>query len=161
MSGDPADLSLLRDIAVPAPVAYWPPAPGWWILAAALTAVLLIGLAAALARYRRDAYRRQALAELDAIGPVTTPAAAQRLSAVLKRAALVAYPRQAVASLTGSAWLGFLDRTGGTDAFSRGAGRQLTAAALGAGAPADGTALARAARQWLARHRPAEGGEGC
>ena len=31
---DPSDLSNLRDIVVPPEVALWPPAPGWWIVAA-------------------------------------------------------------------------------------------------------------------------------
>jgi hypothetical protein len=100
---DPADLSRLNDIVAPPPVPWWPPAPGWWLLGAALLAVIATLSWAALLHYRRNAYRRAALAEIDAIGKVNDPASAAALSAVLKRVALVAYPRSDVASLTGLA----------------------------------------------------------
>ena len=120
MSGDPADLSNLHDIVLPVPVSYWPPAPGWWILALAMLAVAVILIVRLVARYRRNAYRRAALRELDAIGPAVDGASAMHISAVLKRTALVAFPREQVAGLTGPAWLAFLDRTGHTEAFGRG-----------------------------------------
>ena len=31
---DPGSLQNLNDIVVPGPVAWWPPAPGWYVLAA-------------------------------------------------------------------------------------------------------------------------------
>ena len=31
MNGSPDPLSELRDIHLPDPVSWWPPAPGWWI----------------------------------------------------------------------------------------------------------------------------------
>ena len=39
--GDPGSLQNLNDIVAPAPVAWWPPAPGWWMLAALLATLLL------------------------------------------------------------------------------------------------------------------------
>jgi len=141
---DPADLSNLRDIVLPPEVALWPPAPGWWIVAAGGAAALAILVGAAVARYRHNAYRRAALRELD-------KAEARDISAILKRAALAAWPRAEVASLTGAAWLAFLDRTGRTDAFSRGPGRDLEALAFGAAG--DRNAVLAAARAWLRGHR--------
>lgn len=64
MSADPTGLDKLHDILVPPPVPWWPPAPGWyWILglAAVIGAVLLWR---AVARWQRNRYRREALAEL-------------------------------------------------------------------------------------------------
>jgi hypothetical protein len=61
MTADPADLSNLREIVLPPPVSFWPPAPGWWIVGAALAGAALILLGKTFIRYRRDAYRRQAL----------------------------------------------------------------------------------------------------
>ncbi|WP_395665487.1 DUF4381 domain-containing protein [Methylocella sp.] len=146
---DDAALSRLADVVAPAPAPWWPPAPGWLILAAAALAALVILTAAAVRRWRRDAYRRAALAELDRLAPAADAAGAAAVSAVLKRAALVAYPRVDVASLTGGAWLAFLDRTGG-DGFSGRAG--LAGAASGAPA-GDGAALLASARRWARRHR--------
>lgn len=152
---DPAELSNLRDIVVPPPIPWWPPAPGWWILAAAMIAALAILLTAMVRRYRRNAYRRAALVELAGLDPAGDPARVRAVSSILKRAALVAYPRREVAALTGTAWLAFLDRTGGTDAFSRGAGAALERAAYG-GPAGDSTAILGAARRWVKRHRAGE-----
>lgn len=152
---DPADLSNLRDILVPPPIPWWPPAPGWWILAAALLGALAILVAAMLRNYRRNAYRRAALGELAALAPADDPARIRAVSAVLKRAALVAYPRADVASLTGSAWLAFLDRTAGTDSFTRGPAAALESTAYGAPA-GDAAAILAAARRWVKRHRAVE-----
>jgi hypothetical protein len=161
MTTDPADLSNLHDIVLPAPVSFWPPAPGWWILGATLIAAALILLAKTLARYRRNAYRRQALRELDAIGPARDAVAAQRISAVLKRAALAAFPRRDVARLSGAPWLAFLDQTGRTDAFSGGPAHMLSALALGAVPTADGDAILESAKRWIRRHRGARENELC
>ena len=148
MSDDPADLSRLADIVVPAPVPWWPPAPGWWILgAAALVAGALLTWVA-VRRHRRNAYRRAALVELAAIDTIANPRGVAAISAVLKRVALVAYPRTEVASLTGAAWLTFLDRTGATRDFTGGSMRAVPGAPLG-----DGTAILVAARRWVKRHR--------
>lgn len=152
MNADPADLSNLHDIVLPMPISYWPPAPGWWMLALALLAVVLILIARFVAHYRRNAYRRAALRELDAIGPAVDSTSAVRISAVLKRTALVAFPREEVAGLTGPAWLAFLDRTGRTEAFSSG---DLAALAYG-GSSREGSAISRAAKHWVRRHRGGE-----
>ncbi len=147
---DEADLSRLADIVVPPPVPWWPPAPGWWMLLAALLAGLVILLVAAARGWRRNAYRREALAALERLEPA---ADATAVSAILKRTALAAYPREAVASLTGRTWLAFLDRTSGDHAFAEGGG--LAAAVSGAPAE-DDAALLAAARRWVRHHR-AEG----
>lgn len=141
---DPSDLSNLRDIVVPPEVALWPPAPGWWIVAAGCLAAAAILTAMAVAHRRRNAYRRAAL---DALGT----ALPQDISAVLKRAAIAAWPRTEVAALTGPAWLAFLDHTGRTDAFTRGPGRDLETLAFGG--TGDAPAVSAAARDWLRRHR--------
>ena len=147
---DPADLSHLADIVVPPPVPWWPPAPGWWILATGCLAALAMSAAVALGRYQRNAYRRAALAELAAVN-VDGPAAAAAISAVLKRVALVAYPRSEVASLTGAAWLAFLDRAGATTDFTSGLAASLTKATKG-GAIQSSAAVLAAARRWVRRH---------
>jgi len=151
---DPADLSNLRDIVVPPDVPLWPPAPGWWIVGTALVAGAVVLAAMAVVRYRRDAYRRMALEELTGVERLPVAEATQRITAVLKRAALVAYPRGEVARLSGEAWLGFLDRTGGDGVFTRGPARILPSLAFGdAGGETDLAPIASAARAWVRRHR--------
>ena len=66
-------------------------------------------------RWQANAYRREALREL---GEIET--APERLPELLKRVALVAYPRAEVAELSGDAWLGFLDGTLGSTDFTSG-----------------------------------------
>lgn len=155
MSNDPADLSNLRDIVLPPTVSYWPPAPGWWIVAAALLALLALFFARQLIRHRHDAYRRAALKELAALPAPLDAEGAQSLSAILKRAALVAFPRAEVAGLTGIAWLRFLDTTGRMQAFESGPAAPLPQIALGASVPSDDRAIRNAARDWIRRHRAA------
>ena len=47
-------LSALRDIHLPPEPGFWPPAPGWWILA-----LILVLVASALAWWQRRAARRR------------------------------------------------------------------------------------------------------
>ena len=135
---------VLRDVHEGLAPAWWPPAPGWWILLAGGLAMAAILAGMIVARHRRNAYRRAALAALDR-------ADAGDISTVLKRAALAAWPRTEVASLTGADWLAFLDRTARSDAFSRGAGRDLETLAFGG--TGDTQAVLAAARNWVRRHR--------
>ena len=138
---DPADLSNLRDIVAPPAVSFWPPAPGWWVLGAACLVASGLAVAMGLRHHRRSSYRREALREL-------ASADAHDISAILKRAALVAFPREQVAALSGPAWLAFLDRTGGTH-FATTALSSLTY-----GGDGDRDAVRVEARRWLLSHAP-------
>lgn len=111
---DPGDLANLADLVLPPPVPFWPPAAGVWIVSAAALAALAVLGRRVLRRYRADAYLRAAKAELDALatGEVREgPAIAERVSAVMKRAAIVAYGRERVAALTGAEWSRFIEET--------------------------------------------------
>lgn len=114
MSADPGDLANLADLALPPPASFWPPAAGAWIVAAAASVALVLFGWRALQRYRADAYLRAAAAELDALAAGRTgdrSDIAEAASAILKRAAIVAYGRERVASLTGAAWTGLIAET--------------------------------------------------
>ena len=123
----PAELPL-RDIHLPEPVGWWPPAPGWWVLAG-----LMLAAAAAwawLVWRRRTRVRRAALAELKRIekayaadGDVVR--LAKELSTLMRRAAITADHRGRVAGLTGENWLAWLDRGLSGRPFSDGPGRCL------------------------------------
>ena len=156
MNPDPGSLENLRDLALPAPVAFWPPAPGAWIVAAGLAAMLALLLRDLWRRHRDDAYRRAALAELDAIAASPQPNAdtVERISEVMKRAALVAFPREQVAPLSGAMWADFLADSGGKTLDAPAMRRLLCKAydAHGPG-PAEIRTLIAQARIWVARHR--------
>ncbi len=145
----------LRDIHMPEAPGFWPPAPGWWLLAALVLAALAgLGRRAWL-ELRRRRRRQRILSELDQLqdAGLQGPALVAAISALLKRVALSRYPRAEVAALTGNAWLAFLDRSGGDGRFAEGAGRVL---ADGAYAPEtigiDEPALLAIARDWLRRN---------
>jgi Domain of unknown function (DUF4381) len=146
MSPDPAALSNLRDIALPQPVAWWPPQPGWWLVFAGVLMAAGFAVATIARRYRANAYRRAALRALPETGP-------EALGALLKRTALAAAPRTVAAGLTGEPWAEFLDRTGG---FPRAAHDTLVQAALQPAQQIDPTQVEEAraaARYWIRRHR--------
>ncbi len=167
----PADpLTALRDWHLPDPVSWWPPAPGWWLIAALLLGACVLMLRWWLRRRRTAAPARAALAELERLRARAAEERDERgfaaaVSALLRRLALVRYPRAQVAGLTGTDWLAFLDRTGGGGRFSTGPGRVLGELPYRApdrlqdGAPQasavalDASVLAQLAGDWIRAHR--------
>jgi len=126
-----ASLQNLNDIVIPAAVSWWPLAPGWFVLAAVLmAAAVFLGLRL-YHRRKSNLYRRQALQELSAMRTRADTAALCQLPSLLKRTALVVWPRQQVAAMTGADWHRFLDRTAATHLFSSGAGEVLDLLAYG------------------------------
>ena len=153
---DPGSLERLHDIVTFPPAPFWPPAPGWYVLSLAL--VIATGWACwwTVHHRRTNAYRRTALTELQAAG--VHPDQLRILPELLKRTALAAYPRERVASLSGGAWLAFLDETGAEPAFVAGPGRLLGDLAYDPAlvrrmSAADADALLAAAITWIRRHQ--------
>ncbi|MEA9586986.1 DUF4381 domain-containing protein [Xanthomonas sp. WHRI 10064A] len=113
----------LRDVHLPPSPSWWPLAPGWWLVIAALVLVLA---SAWFWWWRRRRQQRSWLAAFDAeLQHATTPA--QRLatlSMLLRRAARTVDAQ--ADRLQGDAWLQFLDgRKSKIQAFSQGPGRAL------------------------------------
>lgn len=118
----PGSLLALRDIHLPDTPPFWPPAPGWWLSAAAL-AVLAV-LVAALYWRRRGARRRlERLFDARVAAAADAPARIAAMSELLRRAALRRDPSSA--ALEGEAWLAFLDRGAAAPAFDGELGRLL------------------------------------
>lgn len=147
----------LRDIHLPPAPGFWPPAPGWWVLAILLLVGLLTAIVYGLRLHRLHRHRRNVLAALAQLGEGESTGSrgaplAAAVSALLKRVALARFPRKEVASLTGEAWLTFLDRTGGGGGFVNGPGRVLAAAPYTPEAVVDGAALIDLAKDWVRRN---------
>lgn len=122
-------LEALRPIhAAPSPQ-LWPPAPGWWLLLVLLLAVLLAATIWVWRSYRQYRFKCQVLHEIDQVANCYSDDNAvcflTEIGVLLRRIALRRHPTEQVASLTGSDWLLFLDRTGGGGAFSNGVGQLL------------------------------------
>ena len=58
-------LAQLQPLREPELISWWPLAPGWWLLCGLLFLLLLSLTWWLLRRYRANAYRRQALRQLD------------------------------------------------------------------------------------------------
>ena len=92
----PQLLDLMHELVIPGPVSWTPQTPGWWVLSGWLLLATALVVVAIVRRRQRNRYRHEALTLLDAIAsrPDVPPAeSARQVAEVLKRAALVAYPR--------------------------------------------------------------------
>lgn len=148
----------LRDIHLPAAPGFWPPAPGWWVVAG-LLALLIAGAAfKAWRQYRVRARERRAmrtLAEAEAgFREERTPERLAPISELLRQIALARFPRRRVASLTGRAWLHFLDESGGQGRFTEGPGRVLAGVPYQRSLPTDldTDALMALVREWARKN---------
>lgn len=155
MSPDQELLARLRDVHAPLDPPWWPPAPGWWLLALLALIALVLLLRYLPPRVRRWRRRLRLLSALRSIerdhrsgAPGTAVAAA--VSQLLRHAALQRFPEHPVAGLHGSDWVAFLesrDRIRGRFAAAR---ETLTAAPYQRPeATADCLPLLHAARGWL------------
>lgn len=135
---------VLRDVHVPAAPSLWPPAPGWWLLAAALLLVLAVLGFVRWRRARRLRARQHLFDQAAATGSSAQQLAA--ISELLRRAARQVDP--GADKLQGDAWLRFLDGDKG-QAFSNGAGRLLLEGGYRRDVPLQDLATVRA----LARSR--------
>jgi len=118
----------LRDIHAAAAPVFWPPAPGWWVLALLLITILVLTTVWLFRRVRLYRLKLQIMDEIDSISHGSTKNTEEftaRLSMLLRRIALRRYSRERVASLTGNDWLRFLDETGGNGDFEHGIGQIL------------------------------------
>lgn len=144
-------LTELQEIHLPPLPGIWPPAPGWWLLAA----LLLVLTGGASWRHRlRFAPRRIALGELAMLESAwrrqgDAHQLAVGVSRLLRRVALLHHPRTEVAVLTGSSWVAFLDAHGGEGRFAGLAAEALLSVYRAEAAP-DGEALLAATRHWMA-----------
>lgn len=150
----PQLLELMHELVIPDAVAWLPGTTGWWIVLAWLAAIFVLLGMQLIRRRRRNRYRRDALAELSTILAATElgpQESAQHIAALLKRTALVAYPRKDVAALYGDAWADFLRESTRNDRQIAASAEMLASAAYRP--DVDGSLLSQAARRWIRLHR--------
>lgn len=150
----PDPVAGLIDIPLPQPVSLWPQTWPMRVMLTLLFAATLVATWKFVRHWRVNRYRREALTELDRITQAAPDQLATRLSSLVRRTALAAFPREQIAPLSGSAWLAFLDRTLDGTEFSRGVGRWLASAPYTRAKPDDGqrTALVELTRRWIRMH---------
>lgn len=149
---DPQQLPL-RDIHLPDPIGWWPMAPGWWLLLISVLGLLItaVWLWRALTRQSLKKIARRELNTLQERYDLSAADKVRQLSILLRRISISAYPRAEVASLTGNAWLGFLENHLKDRRFLQGPGRLLAEAPYRPVQEIDLGPLFRLCREWIER----------
>ncbi len=139
---DPSALPL-RGIHLPQATGWWPPAPGWWLLSGLVAlAVIMLVLLRERRRQRRYSAINMAKEELKEIQRQYDlhphpRRCVQSISALLRRLCISVFPRMQTASLTGEAWLAFLDGLSEQKPFSATVGQVLISAPYRKQVPSD------------------------
>lgn len=152
-------LAPLVEFPLPAAPPLWPQTPADHVLLVAVAACVLVGAWRWLRRRRANRYRREAMAEWHAIDRRLGLAGAGpelvSLETLLRRVALVAFPRARVAALSGREWRDFLNHSGDGQSFAGPAGIRLTEAAYRPAVPVAPDEIRAASvlvRRWIENH---------
>lgn len=149
-------LAQLRDIHSAPAVPWWPPAPGWWILAVMALAGLALAALRALRAWRRQRRKRLLEGWLEAVRQQSDPLRSPQdfiagINRVLKLVAIRAFPGQGCRRMQGRAWVEFLqsrlDGFPGKDALG-----VLASGPYQPWPELDAAAVLLAAREWVRRH---------
>ena len=153
---DPASLPL-RDIHLPDAVSWWPLAPGWWALII-LVVLLLVFLYWWIFKRKKVsrpvsdiAFKEFKLIQQDFVRHGDKSQLAKDISELLRRVCLSLFPRTDTASLTGEAWLSFLDQAFEQPEFTKGSGRVLIEAPYQSSPEYDEKKLLTLIENWINR----------
>lgn len=143
----------LRDIHLPDAGLWWPPAPGWWLLALLLLA-LLASLPWLLKRLRRKSLKSLSLRELERIREAARnggedSALLRELSALIRRILISYYGREQVAAASGSEWQARIERLAPGAGFSEAQLRLLGEDRYRRDVEADIEALLHSSERWI------------
>lgn len=118
-------LGQLKDVHLPQEISIFPLAGIWYILMGIVVVITALGLWWILVKNRYKKQKLQAYALLAEIEKKQSGEMLSEISILIKRVAILKYPKEKVHTLFGEKWLEFLDKTGKTTNFSRGDGRLL------------------------------------
>lgn len=110
-------LKQLHDIHLPKAIGWWPLAFGWYFLIIATLSLLSILFWISYRRRIRGRAKREALLLLEHyqqqyLQDQNSQICSKRISELLRRVALVYFPREQVAGLQGKEWIDFLNSSG-------------------------------------------------
>ncbi len=147
-------LSQLKDIQLPGPVPFWPPAPGWLMLALIVFLGLLYLLYLGYRLWQKKAAVRLAVKQLQArhlhcLEADHRTEYAREINILMKQVALNYHPANQVAGLSGNSWLAFLDVTGKTTDFTQGPASMLGSAPYGDNRAFDIQAVHQCCLAWV------------
>lgn len=153
-------LAQLADIHLPEPVSYWPPAIGWWILAAIILVLLALLLRKLIARARQEKIYQFALNELESCYDSYSHADptlidqskldyVNQFNTVFRRVALVHYPQTKAASLSGAQWVDFIRQKGESSLMSDDIAAALQYGRFQTKCEVDVDAMQDFGRQWI------------
>lgn len=150
---EPAELAQLKDIHLPPDITWWPLAPGWYLLGAAVLLAVLILISVHRKRKVNARPKKQALVLLQACAlQNNTQDVCAQISEILRRVALVYFPREKVAGLHGQAWIEFLNNTGKKTNFTA-VQALLLEAPFNKQVQADLTPLINTAKRWIKQRK--------
>jgi len=148
-------LADLKDIHPPEPMSllWFPPAPGWWLLALLLLALITATVCWYLFYWKKRACLRAAVTELETLAAASLPSPdlLEAVSALVRRTALAARPTDNLASLQGAAWKEYLVQGGLPE---QEAGLVAESRFRATSEPFDTAALLAATRKWIRGQKP-------
>lgn len=153
-------LQQLRDVHAPMAPEWWPPAPGWWLLALAAIAGTVFICELVWKGYKARKPIRSArtlideLKEKHAQGRIDTLNYVHATNEVLKRLLVNALGIRHLAAISDEQWLNALDTIVGNRGFSEGHGKILGAQRFSPRATADVEAVHQIMQKLLARVHP-------
>ena len=100
----------LIDIRTPAAIENWPPAYGWWLLAALVVLGIFLLIICLIKARKIRVPKRQALIALQQID-AASPEGVSQLNQLLKRVVITYFPDQNVQEMYGIKWTAFLVNT--------------------------------------------------
>jgi cbb3-type cytochrome oxidase subunit 3 len=143
----------LRDIHLPEAISWWPPAPGWWLLATLIPLLLAIifWLYRRITRKTAIKAAKKLLLQLKQDTQRDNSEKLKDLSALVRRVAISRSGRHECAGLTGEQWLQYLERSVKGNPFTQGIGKLLANAPYQKNPPTDTdiSQLTRLCEDWL------------
>lgn len=144
----------LRDIHVPEPIGWFPPALGWWLLIIFVPILSYFLIAFLQKIFKKTAIKeaRKLLLQLEKNDTLTDLEKVRELSILLRRVAISrGAEKEKMSSLTGRAWLDYLDQSLQDAPFKNGVGSCLAHAPYQKELPVetDLVALFALAQKWL------------